>query len=419
MISLFVGYSGYYICRSNLSIATPLIIQEFGAEGINKEVIGQIASLGVMFYAIGKVINGVLGDFIGGKKIFILGMIGSVMATVFFSLSSGLLLFFSAWALNRLVQSMGWGGLVKISTNWFSYKSYGKIMAILSLSYLFGDIVAKIVLGQLINWDMGWRGIFVISAVILAVIAIIEFFVLYNEPKTLGYDKIQESPHNIFKNKGSKENLSISGLLLPYFKSSSFLLLMIMSFGLTAIRESFSFWLPTYLFEVTSFSEGMASQSSSLYSILGLVSILSAGFLSDMVFKGKRGIIIIGGCLPICIVFILMAFPVQNIMLPLIYVSLIGLFLLGPYSFLAGAMSMDLGGQRGAATAAGLIDAVGYLGGSIALWLIGALAQRYGWNYAFISLAIFSFCTGITALIYYFVMEKRNESKKQLKIHHA
>ncbi len=129
MISLFVGYSGYYICRSNLSIATPLIIQEFGAEGINKEVIGQIASLGVMFYAIGKVINGVLGDFIGGKKIFILGMIGSVLATVFFSLSSGLLLFFSAWALNRLVQSMGWGGLVKISTNWFSYKSYGKIMA--------------------------------------------------------------------------------------------------------------------------------------------------------------------------------------------------------------------------------------------------------------------------------------------------
>ena len=28
-LSLFVGYSAYYLCRSNLAIAAPLLIREF------------------------------------------------------------------------------------------------------------------------------------------------------------------------------------------------------------------------------------------------------------------------------------------------------------------------------------------------------------------------------------------------------
>jgi sugar phosphate permease len=164
LVGLFIGYSGYYICRSNLAVATPLIISEFSGQGINKEVIGQIASLGVVFYALGKVVNGVLGDFIGGKKVFLIGMIGSVIATIAFGLGAGLTIFFAAWAMNRLVQSMGWGGLVKTTANWVAYQSYGRIMAFLSLSFLFGDIVAKLLLGQLIKMDIGWRELFFVSA---------------------------------------------------------------------------------------------------------------------------------------------------------------------------------------------------------------------------------------------------------------
>ena len=40
--------------------------------------------------------------------------------------------------------------------------------------------------------------------------------------------------------------------------------------------------------------------------------------------------------------------------------------LIGPYSYLAGAISLDFGGKRGGATACGIIDGVGYLGGVLA-----------------------------------------------------
>jgi OPA family glycerol-3-phosphate transporter-like MFS transporter len=383
-----------------------LIINEF--DTINKEVMGQIASLGVVFYALGKVINGVLGDFIGGKKIFIFGMAGSVAATIIFGLGAGVSVFFAAWAANRLVQSMGWGGLVKVTANWVPFQSYGKIMAFLSLSFLFGDIIAKLLLGQLMNMDIGWRELFFVSAGILAVIAVIDFFVVKNDPQHLGFERPALNPTNFFAQAEQSERAqSLKELLLPYFKSFSFILMLIMSFGLTAIREAFNFWIPTYLFESTGFSEGQASQFSSVFPVFGMISILGAGYLSDTILKGKRGILIGIACLPIALVLSMMALGLKGQVIPLVLISLTGLLLLGPYSFLAGAMSLDVGGRKGAATAAGLMDAVGYVGGTLALWLTGVLAERIGWNSAFIALAIIAILTAIAAFVYYVTQEKK------------
>jgi sugar phosphate permease len=185
---LFVGYSAYYLCRSNLAIAAPLLIREFSSRGLNKEVLGQIASVGVLFYAAGKVANGILGDFLGGKWIFLLGMVGAVAATVVFGLGQGVGVFFAAWAMNRLVQSMGWAGLVKTTANWFSYSAYGRIMGLLSLSYLVGDIVAKLALGQLLLLGVGWRGIFGAAAGVLAVVALYNWLTLADAPASVGLE---------------------------------------------------------------------------------------------------------------------------------------------------------------------------------------------------------------------------------------
>ena len=51
--TLFVGYVGYYICRSNLSVATPLILREYADQGLTKADMGLVASAAVFWYAIG------------------------------------------------------------------------------------------------------------------------------------------------------------------------------------------------------------------------------------------------------------------------------------------------------------------------------------------------------------------------------
>ncbi len=67
-------------------------------------------------------------------------------------------------------------------------------------------------------------------------------------------------------------------------------------------------------------------------------------------------------------------------------VAACGLFLLGPYSLLSGAISLDVAeaaGERGAATAAGVVDAVGYVGASLAAFVLGSVSKRAGWTAAF------------------------------------
>lgn len=406
--SLFAGYSAYYLCRSNLAIAAPLLIREFAGQGLNKEMLGRIASLGVLCYAFGKVANGVLGDVLGGKKTFLLGMAGAVVATAAFGLGQGVAVFFGAWALNRLVQSMGWAGLVKTTAHWFSYRSYGKIMGLLSLSYLFGDIVAKLLLGQLLVLGVGWRGLFMAAAAGLAGVALVNAFSLKSTPESVGLPAPPGHPNSLFADaEASVDRPASPGRLLwPYLRSRSFQLMLVMSFGLTALREAFSFWVPTYLVEAAHLPEGAASRYSALYSLFGMVSIVGAGYFSDAWLRGRRGPLILTACVLLVPVLLLMSRPTNTSALPLLLISLTGLLLLGPYSFLAGAMSLDAGGRQGAATASGLIDAAGYVGATLTLWLTGALAEHQGWGGAFVALALLAAATAGAALIFFRTQER-------------
>jgi sugar phosphate permease len=64
-------------------------------------------------------------------------------------------------------------------------------------------------------------------------------------------------------------------------------------------------------------------------------------------------------------------------------IGLAGLFLLGPYSLLGGAITLDVAGKRGASTTAGIVDGVGYVGASLAAIVLGSVSKRHGWSAAF------------------------------------
>ncbi|MBC8110689.1 MAG: MFS transporter, partial [Verrucomicrobia bacterium] len=182
---------------------------------------------------------------------------------------------------------------------------------------------------------------------------------------------------------------------------------LLMSFGLTAMRETLNIWSPRYLQQAFHLDKGDASQLSSLYLILGAVSILLCGWLSDKM--GKKGLLIAISTLPISILFLSLTFLNDSPVISIALFSMIGFFLLGPYSFLAGAMSLDFGGKKGAATAAGLADSFGYVGGTLAVRFTGVLVEKYNWNYAFFMLAAIALLTTATAFVYFFTQEREKK----------
>src|SRR5579859_1582832 len=151
VLLLFGGYASLYFCRADLSVATPLLVDELGLRGVGHDeailLIGRIASLGVLGYALGKFFLGGLGDYWGGRINFLIGLAGATVFTALFAATGLIPLFTIAWIGNRLTQSLSWAGLVKVSTKWFDYSSYGTILGILSLSFLVGDAVARQLMG--------------------------------------------------------------------------------------------------------------------------------------------------------------------------------------------------------------------------------------------------------------------------------
>jgi OPA family glycerol-3-phosphate transporter-like MFS transporter len=82
---------------------------------------------------------------------------------------------------------------------------------------------------------------------------------------------------------------------------------------------------------------------------------------------------------------------------PVILVAVVGFLIVGPYSFLAGAVALDFGGKHGSGTASGIIDGVGYLGGVLAGDSMARISVDYGWNGAFRVLAVVALLSSAAA----------------------
>ena len=404
---LAFGYSGYYFCRSNLSVVLPDLIHDLAQHGISASEaqvrLGFIASAGTMAYAIGKFISGSLADLFGGRRNFLGGMAGSILFTVVFLLSGGFPLFTLAWVGNRLFQSTGWVGLVKVASRWFSYSTYGTVMAVLSLSFLFGDAGCRWIMSELMAHGVGWRGVFIAAACSLGCLLLANFLFLRDTPEERGLPSPPANPLNVYamEEMSNHEHVGLKAILKPLLSSFPFWLVCLLSLGTTLLRETFNFWTPTYFVQYVGMSSSEAASRSALFPLFGGVSVLLAGVLSDKLGLNGRNIVLVGGMAAstVCLGFLSRTPGHAGALLPVVLVTLVGFLLLGPYSYLAGAMSLDFGGKRGSATAAGIIDGVGYLAGWLSGDTVARITVHYGWKNAFLALAVASLLTALVALV--------------------
>lgn len=405
---LIAGYSGYYLCRSNLSVTLPMIIADLARKGANPDVLrvhfGTIASLGVLAYAIGKFPSGSLADFLGGRRNFLAGMGLAVACTMLFASANSMSIFAVTWFSNRLVQSLGWAGMVKITSKWFSYRRYGTAMGIISLSYLFGDALSRRFLAALIAWHLGWRMVFVVSAAVLGGLFVICALLLRESPAQIGAAEPQANPANLFGKDGERaapENLKT--LLRPLVRSEVFWIVCLLSLGTTLVRETFGLWTPTYFIQAVGFSTAEAAEKSALFPLLGGVSVLLCGWLSDRLGpRGRASVTFFGVALSGAVLLWLgLGSFAGSRTWPVILVALVAFLIIGPYSFLAGAIALDFGGKQGASTASGVIDCAGYFGAVLSGYAVAKVSVRFGWGGVFVALAVVAFLTAAAAAVFW------------------
>jgi OPA family glycerol-3-phosphate transporter-like MFS transporter len=398
VLLLFGGYGALYFCRADLSVATPLLVDELAGHGMSHaEAIirmGGIASFGVLAYALGKLFLTGLGDFWGGRINFLIGLGGATAFTLMFASGLGLPLFFMAWIGNRLTQSLSWAGLIKVSSKWFDFSSYGIIIGILSISYLVGDAAARQWMGMLIERGFGWRTLFYFAAAVAGLFLVLNLLFLRESRVDVGFAEAKPNPLNLFAAAEWRPR-SIAQLLLPLLRSRAFLLVCLLSLGCTIIRESFNFWTPVYLRDYLGYSVSGAARMSAVFPGVGAVSVLLSGWLSDRLGVNGRPLIMFVGfsaCAAALLVLMTMRSSTTGPLLPLLAIGTVAFCLLGPYSYLGGALALDFGGKQAGAVSSGMIDGIGYLGAVVAGDSVARVSQYFGWQGVFVALA------GISAL---------------------
>jgi OPA family glycerol-3-phosphate transporter-like MFS transporter len=402
VLLLVAGYSGYYLCRSNFSVVLPLLIDELAANGMTadeaKVRLGVVGSLGVFAYALGKFASGGLADRIGGRRAVLSGAAGAIAFTALFASSGTIPLFTLAWLANRLAQSMGWPGTVKLVSRWFSFSAYGTAMGIISLSYLFGDAAARELMGWLLARGLGWRAVFLVCAGVLSAIFVVMLLFLKESPRDVGLAEPPADPRTLIGEESA--GLPFGARVRTFSTSPEFLIVCALSLGCTLLRETFNTWTPTYFTQVVGLGEAEAATKSALFPFFGGVSVLVAGFVSDALGRHGRAILLVAGLSVSCVALVALG-GLERGVSPTIaaaLVSAVAFALIGPYSYLGGALSLDFGGKHGAATASGIIDGVGYLGGALAGGGVARISVAYGWRGAFGVLAAVAFASALAAV---------------------
>jgi sugar phosphate permease len=405
ILLLFGGYAACYYCRADLSVATPLLVEELGRHGVGHGEalvrIGSITSLGVLAYALGKLFLTGLGDYWGGRRNFLIGVGGATLFTLCFAAGASVPVFTLAWVGNRLTQSLGWAGLIKVSSKWFDYSSYGSIVGILSISYLVGDAAARQQMGILIERGYGWRALFMFAAIVAAVWLVASVLFLRESRVEQGHPEATPNPLNLFAASESRP-ASVGALLLPLLRSRAFLLVCVLSFACTIIRETFNTWTPMYLRDHLGYSLSQSAGVSAIFPGVGVASVLLAGWLSDRLGLNGRSLLMFLGLTATAAALIVLMSVRPGPSTSFLAVALIGvvaLCLLGPYSYLGGAFALDFGGKQASAASSGIIDGIGYLGGVLAGDSVARLAVAYGWQGVFVSLAAVSAVAAVCAAV--------------------
>jgi OPA family glycerol-3-phosphate transporter-like MFS transporter len=111
----------------------------------------------------------------------------------------------------------------------------------------------------------------------------------------------------------------------------------------------------------------------------GIAGAFVAGYMSDRLFQHRRPpVAFIGYVLQIGALAVVWKAPGLTAVIAAFMVNSMAISMV--HSMLSGTASMDFGGQRAAATAAGMFDGMQYVGGSFVGYGMGLMLERFGWG---------------------------------------
>jgi OPA family glycerol-3-phosphate transporter-like MFS transporter len=294
-------------------------------------------------------------------------------------LSTGALLlgyFATVWTLNNYFQSYSALSLIKVNAGWFHILERGTFSAIFG-SMIQGGRALVYFIGPILVTLLPWQWVFFVPSILIGIMVFFTWRNVVDNPEQAGLPPLDVQDAS----SGDTEVVSFKYVLKKVFTSPVMLTIAVAEFCTGFVRHGFEQWFPRYMTEARHLPLDSAIFRSSTGGILlaGIAGAFAAGTLSDWVFKGRRAPMALCGygIQVLCLAIIASAPSIGWVIAAFVGNSFA---ISAVHSMLSGTASMDFGGKKAAATAAGLFDGMQYIGGSAVGVGMGWLLDKYGWS---------------------------------------
>lgn len=381
---LGLTYAAMYMARYNFGFANKSLSDMYGWD---KAMVGTIISTATLVYGISALFNGPIADRLGGRRAMLMGAIGATVFNLAFGLGAYLgflgtgtvLLGYLAtvWTLNMYFQSYSALALIKVNSGWFHVSERGVFSAIFGSMIQGGRALVYALMAVPLVVALPWQWKFFLPAIATAFMAYMTWRVVQDSPKDAGLPDFDPQDAT----SGDTEKITFGYVARKVFTQPIPLTIAFAEFCTGFVRHGFEQWFPRYMQEAQHlpFDHPIFQRGAAAVVIAGIAGAFVAGYASDKVFGHRRPpVAFIGYMIQIVCLFVVWKAPSLNAIIVAFTFNSLAISMV--HSMLSGTASMDFGGKRAAATAAGLFDGMQYIGGSFTGIGLGWLLDSFGWT---------------------------------------
>lgn len=341
----------------------------------------QLAIVGSSFmwvYALSGPFAGMIGDRLQRKTLIIGGLIFWSLVTVATAFSTTYWQLVLFRALEGLGEAFYFPASMSLVSDYHGRDTRSRAMAIHQSSVYAGTIAGGAVAGHLGQY-YGWRSSFYLFGGLGTLLGIILLTLLKEPARGQSEQSGDDAGHGALR-----LNKDLFATIRRTFEHRMVPVLISVFVGANFVAMIFLTWMPTFLLEKFHMSLSMAGLSGTAYiQIASVLGVMTGGFLADRFARrsraGRMWTQSLGLLLGIPFIFL----AGWTLSVPLLVLGMTGFgFSKGLYDANIWASLYDVVTPENRATALGLMNSIGWLGGSVAPLAVARAAESYGMGVA-------------------------------------
>lgn len=364
-VFIWIAYALVYMTKSAFSGALSAIVAE-GALTLT-----EASMINAAFYAVYtplQILGGVFADKYNPERLILIGLIGSAACNVVIFLNQSFLVMLIAWVFNAVIQFALWPAIYKIISSQLVRSDRSQMVFFISFASSGGLLFAYALSALIPKWQYN----FMISAIVLIVLAVFLFLLCRRYSPIL----IQDKPIAATSDEAAPQSMKTSKLFLI----SGFYALLVASL-LRAMVEN-----GTKTLSATMLSQSYETVSPAIGNLLSTLIILAgiAGtvlvrfFVFPKIFKNE--VVAFLAMLALALPFAVVLRFVGDLPIGVVVASLAMIaFILSPTTLLTQHYNMHFTKYGKNGTAAGVLNAATSLGFTLQFCVFGPVAENLGW----------------------------------------